>query len=193
MKNKLLLLALIAAVVVVIVGLHNGNRTVGFLTLTGLGVFGMVEGLLMIVRRRASIPMGEGNDPSYEEHRGIAAVLMGAFIAMISLPFAVFGGAALLHRDDVTTKMLEQLDRSPVARGTLVVVVGVGFIIYGLTRVLTPPERLPVGRLRRWPRAINLFLVGGALTVTGLMHAFLPGTLSRMGHNALGQLLELVK
>lgn len=193
MKNTLLLIALFAAIGVVVVGLHTGNRTVGFLALTALGVFGIVTGLLMIVRRKATIPMSDSLDASYEEHRGLAAVLVGVFIAMISLPFATFGAAALLNRDDVMTRLLVRLGQSPVALGALVVVVGAGFIIYGLTRVLTPPERLPVGRLRRWPRAINLFLVGGALTAAGVMHALLPGTLSKIGHGALTQLLELVK
>ena len=117
----------------------------------------------------------------------------GVFIALISLPFAAFGAAALLYGDAVTTRLFEQLARSHIAWGSLVVVVGAGFIIFGLTRVLTPPERLPVGRLRRWPRAINLFLIGGALTTAGVMHALLPGTLSKVGHAAMAHLLELVK
>jgi hypothetical protein len=193
MKNTLLLVALFAALGVVAVGLHTGNRTVGLLAVTALGVFGIGSGLLMIVRREATIPRSEGMDPSYERHRGLAAVLMGVFIAMISLPFAAVGAAALLYGDAVTTRMLERLAQSHMAWGSLVVAVGAGFIMFGLTRVLTPPERLPVGRLRRWPRAINLFVVGGLLTTAGVMHALLPGTLSRIGRGAMMHLLELVK
>ena len=193
MKNRLVLLALFASLGVVGIGLHIGNRTIGFLALTALGAFGIVSGLVMIVKREATIPRSDALDPSYEKHRGLAAVLMGLFIAMISLPFAVFGAAGLLHYDDMLTRTMERLGQSHLARGALVVVVGAGFIIFGLTRILTPPERLPVGRLGRWPRAINLFVVGGALTMAGLLHALLPGSLSKIGHGAMTQLLTLVK
>jgi hypothetical protein len=164
MKNRLGTVALFGAMGLVVIGFYYKIPIIIALTVASMAAYFVFVGLQMLVTRKAKIPMSDDLDPSYEEHTGSAALFYGVFILIISVPALVFALAYLIIGYVRTNALFDRLMHAPTAPVVVAIAVGMGFILYGLTRIL-PGNDAAGGWLSRWSRAMMLFVVGGGIIV----------------------------
>jgi hypothetical protein len=170
MKNRLGTVALFGAMGLVVIGFYYKIPIIIALTVASMAAYFTFLGLQMLVTRKAKIPMSDDLDPSYEEHTGSAAFFYGVFILIISVPALVIAVAYLIIGDARANALYDRLTHQPTAPVVMAVAVGLGFILYGLTRIL-PGNNAAGGRLSRWSRAMMLFAVGGGIVVLAFLRS----------------------
>ena len=193
MKNKLSTVALLGGMGIVVVGFAYHVRVIGGLTIVGLGVATAVWGIYVMVTRRAKIPMSDDANTTYEVHTGVAAFLYGTIALVFSVPLMAFGVEYLIFGNQPPKDLYDRLLPGPDIQAALALLVGVLFIVAGLTRVAPGTDKTQRRGLDRWSTAISLFTVGGTLVFVTIMRTLFPGTLTRVGMSALTFLAERAK
>src|SRR5262245_28083324 len=97
MKDKLLIWLIGAGLAIAYFGVKYENPVVIGLLLGGIGIYGIVSGIQMILTRRADIPTSSGAGAHVEHHKGASAqiwgilfIIFGMLIALIALAMTVF-------------------------------------------------------------------------------------------------------
>jgi hypothetical protein len=196
MKNKLIMLALIGVIGGAAAGLHYRIPLVIVLVCLGLAVFSAVTGVQMIVTRKAVIPMSDSFDSPKEYHSGMSAQFWGVLFLMFSVPLGAFGVLYWRYGDDPPTEVMGRMIGSPLASGLAIIAVGVGIVLYGLTRVLPGKPgfvETRIGPFERTLSAVYCSIVGGLVALAGCVRVLAPGMLTRMRDAAIASALELVK
>ena len=196
MKNKLIMLGLIAVIGSAAAGLHYRIPLVIVLVCIGLAVFSAVTGVQMIVTRKAVIPTSESFDSHKEYHSGLSAQFWGVLFLMFSVPLGAFGVLYWRYGDDPPAEVMGRLISSPLVSGLAAIAVGIGIVMYGLTRVLPGKAgfvETRIGPFERTLSAVYYSIVGGLVALAGFVRALAPGMLTRLRDAAIAGLLELVK
>jgi hypothetical protein len=195
-KTKVRVLGLIAAIGGVAAGIHYRIPIVIVLVCLGLAVFSAVVGIRMLVTRKAEIPTSDSFQSYKEYHTGLSAQFWGVLYLMFSVPLAAFGVMVWRYGGEPPAEILERMIRSPLASGLVIMSVGVGIVLHGLTRVLPGNAAFVetrIGPFERTIAAIYGCVVGGLVTLAGLVRALSPGTLTRLRDAAIAWVLELAK
>lgn len=196
MKNKLITLGLIAAIGGAAAGLHYRIPLVIVLVTLGLAVCSAVTGVQMIVTRKAVIPTSDNLYSHKEYHSGLSAQFWGVLFLMFSVPLGAFGLLYWRYGDNPPTEAMARMISSPLVSGPAAITVGVGLVLYGLTRVLPGKAgfvETQIGPVERTLSAIYYSIAGGLVTLAGLVRVLAPGMLTRLRDAAIAQILELVK
>jgi len=196
MKNKLMVLGLIAVIGGAAAGIHYRIPIVIVLTCLGLAVFSAVSGVQMIVSRKAVIPTSDSLDAHKEYHTGLSAQFWGVLFLIFSVPLAAFGVLYWRYGDDPPADIMSRMLTSPLISGLAMIVSGVAIGLYGLTRVLPGKAAFvetKIGPVERTLTSVYLVSVGALVVAGGLIRALAPGTLTRMRDGAIAWLLGLVK
>ena len=170
MKNRLTTIALLGVIGLVLLGVYYKITFIIALTAAGLAVWGIVLSLEALVTQRTKIPMSDDLNPSYEQHTGPAALIYGVFGLLVSVPVLVVAMAFLVMGNIRAKAWFERLMHASMAPAAFAIAFGLGFMLYGLTRVL-PGNDAPGGRLRRWSSAMMLFAVGGGIIVLAFLRS----------------------
>jgi hypothetical protein len=196
MKNKLILLGLLIAILGAGAGIHYRIPIVITLVCIGLAVFSAVTGVQMIVTRKAVIPTSDSFDAHKEYHTGLSAQFWGVLFLMFSVPLGAFGIGYWLYGDDPPTAIIEQMIRSPLISGLAIIVTGTGIALYGLTRMLPGKAAFVETRINPFERAVMgtySVAVGAIVAAAGVVRAVAPGALTRLRDGAIDWLLALAK
>ena len=196
MKNKLITLVLLVAVVGGAAGIHYRIPMVVASMCVGLALFSGVIGSRMVVTRTAVLATSDSLDANKEYHTGVSAQLYGVLFLMLSVPLGAFGVAYWVHGGDFPEALLERLVRSPLISGLTVVTVGTMITLYGLTRLVPGNETFVETRIRPFERRlVGAYVVGvGVLVaVIGVIRAAAPGMLTRLRDAGIARVLELAK
>ena len=196
MKNKLLLFGLAAAMLGAAAGIHYRIPIVIAVVSVGLAMFCAVTGVQMIMTRKAVIGTSQSLNPHREYHTGLSAQFWGVLFLMFSVPIGAFGVVYWLYGDNPPANIVERMARSPLVSGLIMVTVGVGLGLYGLTRVLPGKVAFVETKISPFERgitAVYLCTVSALVVAAGLVRMLAPGTLTRMRDVAIAWALELVK
>jgi hypothetical protein len=196
MKNKLIMLGLIAVIGGTAVGLHYRIPLVIVVVCLGLAVFSAASGVQMIVTRKAAIPTSDSLNSSKEYHSGLSAQFWGVLFLMFSVPLGAFGLLYWRYGDDPPAEAMRQMISTPLVSGLAAITVGTGLVLYGLTRVLPGKAGFVETGLRPFERTLSAVyscIVGGVVALAGFVRLVAPGTLTRLRDAAIAGLLELVK
>jgi hypothetical protein len=196
MKNKLMLLGLALALGGAALGIHYRIRIVIALVCVGLAIFSAVSGFQMVVTRKAVIPTSEGASAHREYHTGISAQFWGVLFLIFSVPAGAFGVLYWMYGDNPPAEIIERMARSPLISGLIMITVGVGIGLYGLTRVLPGKAAFAetkIGPFERGLTAVYSSTVGALVVAAGLVRMLAPGTLTRMRDGAIAWTLALIK
>jgi hypothetical protein len=196
MKNKFIMLGLIAVIGGTAAGLHYRIPLVIVLVCLGLAVFSAVSGVQMIVTRKAVIPTSDNLYSHKEYHSGLSAQFWGVLYLMFSVPLGAFGLLYWRYGDDPPAEAMSRMISSPLVSGPAAITVGVGFVLYGLTRVLPGKAGFVETQIRPFERALSAVyscIVGGLVALAGFVRLLAPGMLTRLRDAAIAGLLELVK
>ena len=196
MKNKLITLGLLVLIGGAAAGIHYRIPLAIVLVCLGLALFSAVVGVQMIVTRRAEIPTSDSFDSYREDHTGLSAQFWGVLFLMFSVPLGAFGVLTWRYGEDPPAEIIQRMVSSPIASGLVIIAVGVGLVLYGLTRVLPGKAgfvETRIGPFERGLSAVYYSIVGGFVALAGCVRALAPGALTRMRDSAIAQILELVK
>jgi hypothetical protein len=187
-KTRLFMLVAIGLTVLVIVGFEYRIASIISLFCIALSLFLAVTGVQMIVARRAEIPTSDDPDPKHEHHTGVTAVFWGVLFVMIAVPFGAYGFGYWVYGGEPPGAVFDRLVSSPVGSGALVAVIGVGILLFGLTRLIGGPAAFAdtvIGPVQRVASGLGWTAVGSFVVFAGIMHAVTPGTLTRMRDAAI--------
>ena len=196
MKNKLITLGLIAVIGGAAAGLYYRIPLVIVLVTLGLAVSSAVNGVQMLLTRKAVIPTSDSLQSNKEYHSGLSAQFWGVLFLMFSVPLAAFGLLYWRYGDDPPAEAMRQMISTPLVSGLAAITVGVGFVLYGLTRVLPGKAGFVETGLRPFERilsAVYSCIVGGVVALAGFVRLLAPGMLTRLRDAAIAGVLELVK
>jgi hypothetical protein len=196
MKNKLIMLGLIAVIGGAAAGLHYRIPLVIVLVSLGVAVSSAVTGVQMIVTRKAVIPTSDSLDSHKEYHSGLSAQFWGVLFLMFSVPLGAFGLLYWRYGDDPPAEAMRQMISTPLVSGLAAITAGVSIVLYGLTRVLPGNAGFVETRIRPFERmlsAVYCSIVGGLIALAGSVRLLAPGLLTRLRDAAIAGLLELVK
>jgi hypothetical protein len=180
-KDRLVLLLLALAIGGAYLAIRYDIQWIISLMIGAGGVFMLFRGLQMIASGKARVPtQGSDLNPRVEHHWGFTARLWGILYAMMAL--ALFGIAygmwPLLHGD---ADLIGSISKSPFLSSLLLLVVGAGIAMYGLTRLLAPKEAFVetgASTAGRYFMGAYTCLLGGLILAVGLVRAFAPELLS---------------
>jgi hypothetical protein len=194
MKSRASLVLLIIGLLVVAAGLQLQIKPLVSLAWFGLGLFGLVSGLRMIVTRRADVPQGNRLVQTTERHTGFSAQLWGVLFIAFGLLAMGFGGAVWLP-PGLLEAWFGRLFDTTAGWGVLLVVIGVPVVLYSLTRLLASSSAF-AGTAHRNPFARVLSgcyygLIGLVLVAVGALLIADPGLLARLAEQLLAFLLRL--
>ena len=196
MKNKLMALGLIVVMGGIAAGIHYQNRVVIALTFALLGIFAAASGMQMILTRKATIATSDSLHPHREYHKGLSAQLTGLLFVLFSVPLAAFGVLYWVYGDDPPGEIIDNLAKSPLISGAIIVCVGAAIAMYGLTRVLpgkTGFVETRIGPVERSLNAIYLCVIGTLLILAGVVRAASPGTLTGLRDAGIAWVLHFFK
>jgi hypothetical protein len=196
MKNRLAVFALIAVMLGLTAGIEYRIPIVIAAVCLGLAVFSAVTGVQMIVTRRAVIATSQSLYPHREFHAGLSAQFWGVLFLMFSVPIGAFGVLYWLYGDNPPSDIIGRMVGSPLVSGLIMVTVGVGLGLYGLTRVLPGKAAFAETKINPFERgvtAVYLSTAGALVIAAGVVRMLSPGTLTRMRDGAIAWVLELVK
>ena len=196
MKNKLLLLGLFLVIGGVAIGIHYHIRIVIALACVGLAIFSLVSGLRMIRTRQAVIPTSDSASAHRELHTGLSAQFWGMLFVIFSVPVGAFGISYWIYGDNPPQEIVQGMMRSPLISGLVTVTVGVGLVLYGLTRVLPGKAAFvetQIGPFERGVTAVLNTALGTVIAAAGVVRMLAPGALTRMRDAGIAWALELVK
>jgi hypothetical protein len=183
-KDKLALLLLALIIGGAYLAIHYDIRWIIALMIGAGGVFMLFSGLRMIGTRKARVPSG-GSDlnPRLEHHSGFTAQLWGILYAMMS---AILFGIAygMWPTRNNAPEVFQRVSSSPLLSGLIIVIVGAGIAIYGLTRFARKEAfvETQASTAGRYFMGIYACLSGILILVFGLIRAFAPELLSALRH-----------
>jgi Na+/alanine symporter len=126
-----------------------------------------------------------------EHHAGFTAQLWGILYAMIGI--ALFCLAyAIWPASNSASDVAERVSNSPFLTGLVIVVVGAGIAMYGLTRLLAGKEAFVETGLSttdRYVMGIYACLAGTLILAVGILQTFAPELLSALRH-WIGELIK---
>lgn len=195
-KERLQLTVFLVGLAVVFVGFHYEVPTIVAATCLGLGLFVILVGLGMVVKRRAEVPVGEdsGERGPREYHSGVTAQLWGLLYVVMGAGLALVGVYATFPA--ATSVAAGRLLEGPLARDVVVAGAGALFCVYGLTRLLAPPEAFREVYAWRWQRRASgcaTVAVGAALLTLAALLRFAPWVLTAMRRAAIALLTDLIR
>ena len=196
MKNKLLIVGLMALMAGAAAGLHYRIPIVIVLVCLGLAVFCAVTGVRMIVTRRAVIATSDSLHPHREHHTGLSAQMWGVLFLMIGVPVGAFGVSYWLYGDNPPADLIAGMFRSPIISGVMVIAVGAALALYGLTRVIPGNATFAETGIGRFERVVVggwACIAGAAIALAGCVRVVAPGLLTRMRDGAIDWVLALVR
>jgi hypothetical protein len=180
MKVKLQLALIALGLAIVAAGIYHRVPVIVALTLVGVGIFAVVSGVLMIVRRRAEIPLSDAIDAPREYHTGLTAQLWGALFVAGGVLLALLG-AATWWSPERYAAWVERVLSTSSGRGLLAGAAGLAFGAYGLTRLLAGPHAFRESHHERpWERKIAgcyTLVIGAGLVVLSALMLFAPWVL----------------
>ena len=196
MKNKLMVLGLIAVIGGAAAGIHYRIPIVIVLVCLGLAVFSAVSGVQMIVSRRAVIPTSDSLDAHKEYHTGLSAQFWGVLFLIFSTPLAAFGVLYWRYGDDPPADIMSRMLTSPIISGLGMIVTGLAIGLYGLTRVLPGKAAFvetKIGTVERTLTSVYLCIVATVIVLAGVTRAIAPGALTKMRDAGIAWVLEFAK
>jgi len=196
MKNKLMVLGLIAVIGGAAAGIHYRIPIVIVLVCLGLAAFSAVSGVQMIVSRRAVIPTSDSLDAHKEYHTGLSAQFWGVLFLIFSTPLAAFGVLYWRYGDDPPADIMSRMLTSPIISGLGMIVTGLAIGLYGLTRVLPGKAAFvetKIGTVERTLTSVYLCIVATVIVLAGVTRAIAPGALTKMRDAGITWVLEFAK
>lgn len=196
MKNKLIMLGLLVVIGGAALGLHYRIPIIITAVCLGLALFSAVSGIRMIVTRTAVIPTSDSFDPYKEYHTGLAAQFWGILFLMMSVPLFAFGIGYWIYGEDPPSVLAKRMVASPLISGLAIATVGVGLVLYGLTRLISPKytfRELKISTFERTLGGVYAVTVGAIITAAGIIRTVAPGTLTRMRDSAIDWVLAFAK
>jgi hypothetical protein len=184
-KDKLVMLLVALALGGAYLAIHYEIQPIISLMVGAGGILMLVSGLRMIATRRARVvTQGSEIHPRAEHHTGFTAQLWGILYAMMSI--ALFGLAyTIWPANNGASDFVEMVSNSPFLTGLVIVVVGAGMAMYGLTRLLARKEAFVETGLStpdRYFTGIYSSLAGTLILAVGLLQTFAPELLSALRH-----------
>lgn len=196
MKLGLMVLGGFALVAIVVVGFEYRIPFVIALVCLGVSVSCLVAGVRMIVTRKADLPTSDTVDTKHERHRGFTAVLWGIMLVMIAAPFAIYSVGYFVFGRESGNERFAHLASSPRAGSLLGAGVGLGFLLFGLTRLFGGKAAFAettIGPTRRYMSGVFASVLGMLLVTAGVLESLMPGSFTRMRDLAISWALTLAK
>ena len=183
-KDKLSLLLVALAIGGAWLAIHYGVQWIIALLIGAGGVFMLVSGLRMIGTRKAHVPSGGADlHPRLEHHAGFTALLWGVLYAMMSLVlFAI--AYSMWGVPSGSSDVVRTVSNSTFLSGLVMIAVGAGLAMYGLTRLAARKEAFVetgASTAGRYFMGAYTCLAGAVILALGLLRAFAPELLSALG------------
>ena len=183
-KDKLSLLLVALAIGGAWLAIHYGVRWIIALMIGAGGVFMLFSGLRMIATRKAHVPSGGADlHTRLEHHAGFTALLWGVLYAMMSLVlFAI--AYSMWPAPGGSPDLVRVVSNSAFLSGLVMIVVGAGLAMYGLTRLVARSEAFVetgASTAGRYFMGVYTCLAGAVILAIGLLRTFAPGVLSALG------------
>jgi len=184
-KDKLLLLFVALGIGGAFLAVRYEIRWAIALMIAAGGIVLLLSGLRMILTRKARVLTG-GSDlhPRAEHHTGFTAQLWGILYVMFSVALFVLAYAMWPHRNGAPD-LVGIVSNTPLLSSFVMMVVGAGIGMYGLTRLFARKEAFVETGVRageRYFMGVYACLAGGLILAIGLLRAFAPGLLSALSH-----------
>jgi hypothetical protein len=195
-KDKLALLLVALALGAAFLAIHYEIEWAIALVIAACGIVMLVSGLGMIVSRKARVPTdGSDLNPRAEYHAGFTAQLWGVLYVMISAALVALAYSIWPSRNGAED-LVRVISESSFLSGFIMINVGAGIAMYGLTRLLARKEAFVETRIstgERYFMGAYACLAGGLVLAIGFLRAFAPELLSALRNAAVEFIKESIR
>jgi hypothetical protein len=196
MKSVLTVLGFLALMAVIVIGFEYRIPVILALISLGLSLSALVMGVRMIVTRTAELPTSDTDDTKHEHHRGFTAVLWGIMFLMIAAPFAIYSVGYFVFGLESVGDAFGRVVSSPRAGTLLGAAAGVGFLLFGLTRLFGGKATFAdttIGPGQRILSGVFTSALGSLIVTAAIMESIMPGSFTRIRDAAISWTIGFAK